>query len=152
MVKKIPEFIPATSPAEHKDVEACVVWCIDPRFRRAYRKLLEALGLREDEADLIMIPGGAKALMSPAAEEERTILLGQIETSVIKHHPTLIVATTHTDCAAYAGLAGGFKGDASAEREFHMRGLRSVLELLRSNFPGVEVRTAFVGFDGIRFV
>jgi hypothetical protein len=55
----------------------------------------------------------------------------------------------HSDCGAYGGLAGGFKGDTRAEAVHHEQELARAAAQLRQAIPGIAVQGYFVDFDGI---
>jgi hypothetical protein len=55
----------------------------------------------------------------------------------------------HSDCGAYGGLAGGFRGNAAAEAAHHERELHCAAANLPAAIPGIEVQGYFVDFEGI---
>ena len=55
----------------------------------------------------------------------------------------------HSDCGAYGGLAGAFRGNAKAEAAHHERELQLAADNLGAAIPGIEVQGYFVDFEGI---
>jgi hypothetical protein len=135
------------SPREKYHCDAAIVWCFDNRFELGFRKFLKRIGVVN--SDPIKIAGGAKCLASPDLETEREFVLQQIGKSIRLHGTRRVILMLHTDCGAYGGLAGGFDGDAAAERAHHRHELRRAAENLASAIPGVEVSGYFVDFDGV---
>ena len=82
------------------EVDACVLWCIDPRFRKALWDLEKALGFKH--IDVIKVAGGAKALANKGACKR--VLVDQVEASVKLHKPKIIIPMFHHDCGAYKPL------------------------------------------------
>lgn len=127
--------------------DAAVVWCFDNRFEQAFRKFMQRSGIVY--ADTIKVAGGAKCLASPARETEREFVLEQIRTSIRLHKTERVMLLTHSDCGAYGGLEGRFKGDARAEALFHKEELRRAGEELEKAIPGIEIQRYFADFEGI---
>ena len=95
------------------------------------------------------IAGGAKVLASPEKESNREFVLDQIRKSMRLHGTRRVILMVHSDCGAYGGLAGGFRGDAAAEAVHHERELQLAAANLKFALPGVEVQGYFVDFEGI---
>jgi hypothetical protein len=55
----------------------------------------------------------------------------------------------HSDCGAYGGLAGQFRGDVKAEITHHEQELRVAAANLWKAIPGLDVDAYFVDFEGI---
>jgi carbonic anhydrase len=100
-------------------------------------------------SDPIKIAGGAKVLASPEHEADREFVLEQIRKSMRLHGTRRVILMLHSDCGAYGGLAGGFRGDSAAEAAHHERELKRAAANLKASIPGVEVQGYFVDFDGI---
>jgi hypothetical protein len=60
-----------------------------------------------------------------------------------------VILMLHSDCGAYGGLAGGFGGDAAAERENHCRDMEKAKATLAAAVPGVQIEGYFVDFEGV---
>jgi hypothetical protein len=135
------------SPRERYLCDAAVVWCFDNRFELGFRKFLKRAGVVN--TDPIKIAGGAKSLASPAQETDREFVLNQIRTSMRLHGTRRVILMLHTDCGAYGGLDGGFKGDAKAEAEHHRLELHKAAESLQKAIPNIEVEAYFVDFEGV---
>ena len=100
-------------------------------------------------SDPIKIAGGAKSLASPDHEGDREFVLEQIKKSIRLHGANRVVLMLHSDCGAYGGLAGGFGGDAGAERENHRKEMKTAKSTLSAAIPGVRVEGYFVDFEGV---
>jgi len=101
-------------------------------------------------SDPIKIAGGAKSLASPDHEGDRQFVIEQIRKSIRLHGANRVVLMLHSDCGAYGGLAGGFGGNADAERENHRREMDTAKSNLSAAIPGVQVEGYFVDFEGVR--
>ena len=135
------------APRDKYHCDAVVVWCFDNRFQVGFAKFLKRLGVVN--SDPIKIAGGAKCLASPELETDREFVIEQIRKSMRLHGTRRAILMLHSDCGAYGGLAGGFKGNARLEAEHHDAELRRAAECLRNTIPGIEVQTYFVDFEGI---
>ena len=135
------------SPREKYLCDAAVVWCFDNRFELGFRKFLKRAGVVN--TDPIKIAGGAKSLASPTQETEREFVLNQIRTSMRLHGTRRVILMLHSDCGAYGGLDGGFKGDTKAEAEHHRVELHKAADNLHKAIPNIEVEAYFVDFEGV---
>jgi carbonic anhydrase len=127
--------------------DAAVVWCFDHRFDLGFRKFLKRSGI--ENSDAIKIAGGAKLLASPEQESDREFILDQIRKSVRLHDTQRVILMVHSDCGAYGGLDGRFRGDTEAEAKHHQNELQRAAEILHGAFPGIEVQGYFVDFSGV---
>jgi carbonic anhydrase-like protein len=143
-MKKVFHF---DAPREKYHCDACILWCFDNRFELGFRKFLKRIGVVN--SDPIKVAGGAKCLASPESEGDRTFVLEQIRKSMRLHGTKRVILMVHSDCGAYGGLAGGFRGDAKAEAAHHERELRRAAANLLEAIPGLEVHGYFVDFEGI---
>jgi len=143
-MKKVFHF---EAPRDKYQCDAAILWCFDNRFDLGFRKFLKRIGIVY--SDPIKIAGGAKCLASPEHESDRQFVLDQIRKSIRLHGTKRVILMLHSDCGAYGGLAGGFKGDATAEAAHHHRELQRAAANLQSAIPGIEVRGYFADFDGI---
>src|SRR5215831_8522855 len=132
---------------EQYHCDAAVLWCFDNRFELGFRKFLKRIGMVN--CDPIKLAGGAKALASPEHESDREFVLDQIRKSIRLHGTKRVILMLHSDCGAYGGLAGGFRGNAAAEAAHHEQELQRAAANLRAAIPGVEVLGYFVDFEGI---
>ncbi len=135
------------APREKYHCDAAILWCFDNRFELGFRKFLKRIGVMN--SDPIKIAGGAKVLVSPEHESDREFVLEQIRKSVRLHGTKRVILMLHSDCGAYGGLAGGFRGDATAEAIHHERDLQLAAENLKAAILGIEVQGYFVDFEGI---
>lgn len=135
------------TPREDYHCDAAVLWCFDNRFELGFRKFLKRIGV--GAPDSIRIAGGAKSIASPDPDSDREFVLDQIRRSMRLHGTRRVILMVHSDCGAYGGLAGGFKGDARAEAEHHNAELRRAAANLKQALPGVEVLAYFADFEGI---
>jgi hypothetical protein len=143
-VKKVFYF---DAPREKYLCDAAVLWCFDNRFDLGFRKFLKRIGVIN--FDPIKVAGGAKSLASPEHESDREFLLDQIRKSIKLHGTRRVILMLHSDCGAYGGLAGGFRGDTQAEADHHQRELQLAADTLLKAVPGLEVQGYFVDFEGI---
>lgn len=127
--------------------DAAVLWCFDHRFELVQRKFLKRLKVAN--SDPIEIAGGAKCLASPEHETDREFVLDQVQKSIRLHKTNRAVIMVHSDCGAYGGLAGGFKGAAAAEAIHHEAELRRAAECLHKAIPGLEIEAYFADFEGV---
>ena len=143
-MKKVFHF---DAPREKYHCDAAILWCFDNRFELGFRKFLKRLGVVN--SDPIKIAGGAKVLASPEHEADREFVLEQIRKSMRLHGTRRVILMLHSDCGAYGGLAGGFRGDSAAEAAHHERELQRAAANLKAIIPEVEVQGYFVDFEGI---
>ena len=135
------------SPRERYQCDAAIVWCFDNRFELGFRKFLKRLGVVF--SDPIKVAGGAKCLASPDNEAEREFVVEQIRKSIRLHDTRRVILMVHSDCGAYGGLEGAFKGDVAAEAEHHRVELHRAAANLQKVLPGIEVQGYFVDFEGV---
>jgi len=135
------------APREKYQCDAAVVWCFDNRFEAGFRKFLKRIGVYN--SDPIKIAGGAKCLASPDHDSDREFVLEQIRKSMWLHGASRVILMLHSDCGAYGGLAGGFGGDAGAEREHHRSEMEKAKASLTAAITGVRVEGYFVDFEGV---
>jgi carbonic anhydrase len=134
------------SPPDPYIADAAVLCCFDERIRQATNKFLERQGIARP--DMIVVAGGAKTLASPRNDFERDFILEQIRMSIRLHHTKRMFLMSHSDCATYGGLAA-FDGDREREVQHHRLELQRAAELVRANFPELQVSCFFVNFDGV---
>ena len=135
------------SKKEHYTADACVVWCYDNRFWKAFQNLLEDQKIKY--FDPIFIAGGSKSIASPDDESERNFVLKQIELSIKLHNASHIILMNHSDCGGYGGLKF-----SSEEEEylFHKKELEEARKVVQERFPKIRVKAIFVGFEEIWFL
>src|SRR6266576_864992 len=143
-MKKVFHF---DAPREKYHSDAAILWCFDNRFELGFRKFLKRIGVVN--SDPIKIAGGAKCLASPEHESDREFVLEQIRKSMRLHGTRRVILMLHSDCGAYAGLAGGFGGDARVEADHHHAELRRAAGNLARAIPEVDVKAYFVDFEGV---
>jgi carbonic anhydrase len=143
-MKKVFHF---DAPRAKYHCDAAIVWCFDNRFELGFRKFLKRVGVVN--ADPIKIAGGAKCLASPDHESDREFVLEQIRKSIRLHGTGRVILMLHSDCGAYGGLAGGFAGDADAERTHHRAELTAAARTLARAIPGIAIENYFVDFEGV---
>jgi carbonic anhydrase len=80
---------------------------------------------------------------------DREFILDQIRKSIRLHGTRRVILMLHSDCGAYGGLAGGFGGDANAERLHHRGELKRAEAALLAAVPGIQVESYFVDFEGV---
>jgi len=134
------------SQTEHYTADAAVLCCFDERIRQSVQKFLKNQGVVHP--DMIVVAGGAKTLASPQNDCERDFILKQLRLSIQLHHTSRVWLMTHSDCGTYGGLSA-FKGDRERESAHHKMELCRAAELVKQEFPKVEVECFFVTFEGI---
>jgi hypothetical protein len=137
------------SPPEQYIADAAVLCCFDQRIRLAVHKFLERQGILRP--DMIVVAGGAKTLASPRNDFERDFILEQVRMSIRLHKTQRMFLMSHSDCATYGGLPA-FEGDRGREARHHEQELQRAAELVKANFPELEVTCFFVNFDGVHAV
>jgi hypothetical protein len=126
--------------------DAAVLCCFDHRINLAVRKFLQKSSVVRP--DMIIVAGGAKTLASPRNDFERDFILEQIRLSIKLHACKRVILMSHSDCATYGGLAH-FQNDREAEARHHMEELKRAADVVDANFPGMQVETYFVRYDGV---
>jgi carbonic anhydrase len=134
------------SPPDPYIADAAVLCCFDERIRQATNKFLERQGIARP--DMIVVAGGAKTLASPRNDFERDFILEQIRMSIRLHRTKQMFLMSHSDCATYGGLAA-FGGDRGRELQHHRLELQRAAELVRANFPELQVSCFFANFEGV---
>ncbi|HXW54237.1 MAG TPA: carbonic anhydrase [Candidatus Cybelea sp.] len=142
-MRKIFDFASSANPYV---ADAAVLCCFDHRVRNVVTEFLRVRGIQN--ADMIIVAGGAKILTSPRNPFDRDFILEQVGMSIRLHHPTRILVISHSDCATYGGLAH-FNDDTAAEMEHHRKELCRAAELINGHFPNMIVESYFVNFDGV---
>lgn len=135
------------APREKYHCDAAIVWCFDNRFDLGFRKFLKRSGILN--TDPIKIAGGAKSLASPEHESDRQFLLDQIVKSKNLHGTSHVILMVHSDCGAYGGLEGRFRGDRKAEAEYLQGELDRAAAFLNRQLPTVRISQYFVDFEGV---
>jgi carbonic anhydrase len=134
------------SNSERYEADAAVLCCFDERIRLTVNKFLKRRSILRP--DMIVVAGGAKTLASPRNNFERDFILEQIRMSILLHKTGRVFLMSHSDCAAYGGLAA-FGGDSERECAHHERELQRAAELVSDRFRELEVETFFVTFEGV---
>ena len=137
------------SPPEAYVADAAVLCCFDQRIRLATNKFLQRRGIARP--DMIVVAGGAKTLASPRNDFERDFILEQVRMSIRLHRTERMFLMSHSDCATYGGLAA-FGGDRLREARHHQQELQRAAELVKVNFPELDVECFFVNFEGVHAV
>jgi len=137
------------SPPEAYVADAAVLCCFDQRIRLATNKFLQRRGIVRP--DMIVVAGGAKTLASPRNDFERDFILEQVRMSIRLHRTERMFLMSHSDCATYGGLAA-FDGDRLREARHHQQELQRAAELVKGNFPELDVECFFVNFEGVHAV
>lgn len=142
-MQKIIDF---NSQKDHYQAQACVLWCLDSRFKKALDEFVKNQGW--EHFDLIKLAGGAKNLVSPEKETDRDFVLRQIECSLRLHHTEKIILMNHLDCGAYGG-SKNFTNE-TVEKEFLIADLREAQEFLKNNLSVQKpVNLVLVDFSGL---
>ena len=128
-----------------RECESIVLTCIDFRFRKEVGDLLSRAGFRD--FDLVALPGASKAVIE---ESSRGVLFHAVEASLALHHPRRIIVVDHIDCGAYGGSAA-FAGPED-EEAFHAARLDEAREIIRGEFPLLEVVAAYMDWDKLKIL
>jgi hypothetical protein len=148
-MKNLPEKIEVETSPKHIEVEACIVWCVDPRFRGAREKFLEVTGFKNP--DLLIIAGGARSLAMEDSPEQ-VFVINQLKKLAAAHHWKQLILTVHVDCAMYGGLKA-FGSDAAREKKKLFADLKNAKRASRRQLPtDITIETALVDFGGIHAV
>jgi hypothetical protein len=137
------------SPPDPYIADAAVLCCFDQRIRLATSEFLQRQGILRP--DMIVVAGGARTLASPRNDFERDFILEQVRMSILLHRTQTMFLMSHSDCATYGGLAA-FAGDQAREARHHQQELRRAADLVKANFPELNVKCFFVTFDGVHEV
>jgi hypothetical protein len=60
-----------------------------------------------------------------------------------------VILMVHSDCGAYGGLDGAFKGDRDRELQFLKGELQRAKANLRQAIPNIDIDAYFVDFEGV---
>ncbi|MDO8639387.1 MAG: hypothetical protein Q7R53_00540 [bacterium] len=145
------EHIPFKVNMEHPEqVDACIVWCFDPRMQDVFRHFVKEMGYRY--FDSIMIAGGAKDLSFSSLQDSRNDLLSQIQKSISLHNPKVIALMVHSDCGAF-GYLKAFDNDLEKERLEMEKVLREAKQFLEENVEGDQtILLVFIDGKGIHII
>ena len=134
------------SPDEPYMADAAVLSCFDQRIRIVVNKFLKRQAILRP--DMIIVAGGAKTLASPRNDFERDFILEQLRMSIALHRTSHAFLMSHSDCATYGGLQA-FQFDREREAVHHQCELERAADLVRAQFPSLEVETFFITFEGV---
>ena len=132
----------------HK-VKACVVGCIDFRFRDHEDEFLKHQEWG-DSYDLITIAGGSRDFISPVEEIDGKYVWKQLKLSVDLHDPEVIVFVDHQDCGGYAQdgtIPNGL--EFAKDEEEHAKFFKQLKEKLQESYPSKQYKFFFAGLDGV---
>lgn len=132
-------IIPTHAKRGHIEVDACVLWCVDPRFRKALWDFEKARGFKY--IDVLKNAGGGKALAGTGPCKKA--VLADIRASVTLHNPKLIVPMFHTECGAYRGTNFGRHSEEDFLRIEAHKATETLLPL------GLPIQPVIVDFDKI---
>lgn len=134
------EILQDDSPPE-QHVFAYVLACGDPKIRHELNRVFDA---RFGQSGYFWLPelGGAKDLISPEVVGDVKRLLLKMRRAHKVHPFGLVVLVNHSICGAYR-LAGHAFADLQTEERFHVEQLKAAEEVVRKNFPRVEVEVHY---------
>lgn len=129
------------SHIEHHHCTNFLLTCMDFRFRTAIEDWAKQNNYTEDY-DLISMAGAQKSIND---EDTRAGLLKQIKISTELHNAQKVIMIAHRDCGAY----GGSKSFGSWEEELkkYTEELQKAEEIVKANYPNVDVRKLVLNFD-----
>lgn len=105
-----------------------VVHCSDPRFQKAYRKLIDDLG---EYYDLLVMPGACKAIAENQLVVDNIVMLHGL------HHFSSIHIFDHVECGAF--------GSVDNEVIAHKKMIAKAEKALNKVLPDVKVVGHLVG-------
>jgi len=123
-----------TYPYENfHEVEAAVIFCVDPRFwRQTIQFVEEELGI--SKFDPYTYPGGPLCLQRNESSE---LYINNIRAASIElHNAKKIILISHERCGGYKLMEGVEGDEALAKQTSH---LKEIKERLQSEFPGIEI-------------
>ncbi|MBI2054256.1 MAG: hypothetical protein HYT36_02900 [Candidatus Staskawiczbacteria bacterium] len=129
----------------HYKADALILYCSDDRGREALSEFILKNKFRH--YDLVIIPGGAKAL-SGQNGNEKAVILEYISKLMELHLAKEAIIFTHVDCGACGGSVA-FGNDPEKERESHRQWLEGAKNCLREILPDIPIKGYFVDFEGI---
>lgn len=129
---------------EHYQADALILYCVDNRGREALEEFISKNKFRH--YDLVMIPGGAKAIAGQN-EAERIVIVNYIKKLIELHKAKRVILATHIDCGACGGSAA-FGSDTEKERQAHEQWLKLAQHFLLRLFPNISSEIYFVDFEG----
>ena len=123
--------------------EAALMTCEDFRLhqrsddRNYIADFIQKLGVN---CDLITRGGGIQDLVRPEREDYCGCSLRDVGVSTKLHNAKMVYLLNHEDCGAYAAM-----NFASRDKELaqHYQDLKVAKDILKRNFPGIEVRICF---------
>lgn len=131
----------------HK-AKACVIGCIDFRFRGATDNFLKSQPWA-DSYDLISVAGSSRDFIKPMKPEHGEYAWLQLELSIKLHEPDLIVFVDHQDCGGYAQdgtIAGGL--GIEEDSKLHLEHFRILKEKLLEKYPTKQFQFLHASLDG----
>ena len=122
-----------------------VLMCMDFRFHRQLGEILTSDGYRT--FDIVALPGSSKSLRDAGSRE---VVLSAIRTAVSIHSIKRVIIADHVDCRAY----GGSEAHAGSEQEMHSHeeALREAGQVVKGEFPALEVVLVYADWDHVREV
>lgn len=130
---------------EHYQADALIVYCVDCRGKKALEEFISKNKFQY--YDLVMIPGGAKAIAGQN-EAERIVIVNYIKKLIELHKAKRVILATHIDCGACGGNSA-FNNDPEKERQTHEQWLKAAQYFLSRLFPSISSEIYFVDFEGI---
>lgn len=124
-----------------------VIHCMDYRLQEQIVLNLRLKGMFGD-CDIISWPGAIKDFISPKKPEYREHMFEPIHISYERHEARMLTLMQHMDCGAYGGKTS-FE-DENQEFERHASDMRQVADLIREQFPDMEIMMKIITMDGDR--
>lgn len=120
---------------QHK-AQACVLFCMDFRFREATLKYLEE-ELDISDFDIVVAAGSTKNIADPKVLSDYQFITRQINLSVQLHEVDKIILINHANCGAYGSAS--FFGGLEKEKAVHIKDLLKSKKLLEKRFENQEI-------------
>ena len=131
----------------HK-AKACVIGCIDFRFREVTDNFLKSQPWA-DSYDLISVAGSSRDFIKPMQDSHGDYAWLQLELSIKLHEPDLVVFVDHQDCGGYAQdgtIPGGLQVDEDKEK--HSKMLEQLKGRLLEKYPSKQFQFFHISLDG----
>jgi len=113
---------------------------MDFRFWQEVVEYLKGKGIAT--FDMLMFPGAAKMIVETAdgcPANKGAAIAHDL------HHAKKVIIVNHADCGAYGGRKAFENMDA--ERSKHVEDVKKAMEIMREQYPDMEVTGLFVDLD-----
>ena len=127
---------------------AVVLTCMDFRFAgmRSSAAIEKAYGLRENEYDIVALPGGAQNLTQfQLAEYHAESTLHALGVAIDLHHVGTLVILSHQNCGALKAVGKIFGGEeVDTESKFHHEMLAEAAQVVKTEWPDKKIESGYL--------